>query len=341
MRAVVLKADGLLEPEERDRPSPGAGDCRVRIAAAGVCSSDIDRAFGGGAYHYPLVLGHELAGHVQGHPGLPDGAPVTVFPLLPCFSCAPCEAGEYPRCTDYDYLGSRRDGGFAESLCVPAWNVLPLPRGVGLEDGALTEPTAVVCHALQRLQVEPGQRVAVLGAGFLGQLAARMVSGQTVLVGRNRSKLARAAGLDGCEPVEVVDDAALESWCAEREGTFDRVLEAAGSPATFAAATHLAAPGGRVVWMGNIDGDLRLSRGSVSRVLRKELTLVGTWNSSFAGRQDSDWTRALGLMEGGLSPSALVDLELGFDDLGPGLRRMADHKARRQHFPVMKALFRP
>ncbi len=304
MRAVTLTSPGHFALDEHPAPPLAAGLVRVAMRAAGVCSSDIARAHGA-AYHHPLVLGHELAGVVLAHgaevTGAPTlGVPVTIFPLLPCFSCGPCAHEEYARCRDYDYLGSRRDGGFATHVDAPAWNLMPLPDGVSLADGALTEPLAVVVHALGRLGLEPGSAaagpLAILGAGFLGLLAVAVLRvthpGLAVTVlGRHPDKLARAAAL-GAATVGP------DTHADVADASFPLVLEAAGAPATFAASVRLAAPGGAVVWMGNPSGDVTLPRGLASQVLRKELTVRGTWNSTYRGASPSDWTRALALMAG-------------------------------------------
>ena len=334
MRVVSLQASGRFAVEERALPPLPAGHARVRIGAAGVCSSDVARSHGG-AYHHPLVLGHELAGVVEdgGETGVAPGTRVTIFPLLPCFSCDSCAEEEYARCRDYDYFGSRRDGGFGTHLDVPTWNLLPVPDGVSLDDAALTEPLAVVVHALERLGGEG--EVAILGAGFLGLLAAQILHrrGRPVtLLGRHPEKMARALG------ATTVPEPEHDSFVAAHSDAFSCVLEAVGAPATLRRSLALAAPGGTVVWMGNPSADVELPQALVSRVLRKELAVRGTWNSRYRGRAESDWTAALGLMREGVRPSALVTRRVDLDGVGPLLGRLHEHKAGRVHAPELKAL---
>ena len=178
MRSVVLVENGRFTIEHRPDSEPALDECLIRIHAAGICSSDVPRAFNRGAYSYPLVMGHELAGIVEKcgssvstfHPG----DRVTVFPLLPCFQCDACAREAYAQCRNYGYYGSRRDGGFAERLAVKTWNLLKVPDTVSLDDAALTEPTAVVVHALGRLGLLDGAaagELCILGSGFLGLIA--------------------------------------------------------------------------------------------------------------------------------------------------------------------------
>jgi len=328
VRVVSLQAPGLLVVEERPTSPLSPAHTRVTMKAAGVCSSDIPRSHGG-AYGYPLVLGHELAGVVsevgQGAEGPAKGTLVTVFPLLPCFSCTSCRGEEYARCSDYDYLGSRRDGGFATFVDAPHWNLLPVPPGVSARDAALTEPLAVVVHALDRLGLMPRsptpKGLAILGCGFLGLLAMAVLRKthpnlHVTVLGRHPGKLARAEALGA----RVVLEAHHEELLATE--SFPRVLEAAGAPATFANSLALACPGGRVVWMGNPSGDVTLPQALASQVLRKELTVCGTWNSRYRGREPSDWTIALDLMAGGVRPSAFVTAAVGLEGTPRLLKRL-------------------
>jgi len=248
---------------------------------------------------------------------------------------------EFARCRDYDYLGSRSDGGFAEFVDAPAWNLLPLPTSVSLDDGALTEPLAVVVHALDRLQVQAHQPLAILGSGFLGLLAVAVLRAAhpqlpITVLGRHPAKLRRAEEL-GATCVPAPEHAAfLESHAAR----FPQVLEAAGAPATFTGALQLAAPGGRVVWMGNPSSDVTLPQALASQVLRKELNLCGTWNSRYRGAAPSDWTAALAHMAGGLRPSGFVTSRVDLDGLPGLLGRLHAHKQGDASFPDLKSLVR-
>ncbi len=352
MKAALLMADARIEIAEMALAPLAADECTVRIGAAGVCSSDVARAFAGGAYFYPLVMGHELAGEVVAcgdsvPVDLGPGQAVTVFPLLPCFTCEACALGRYAQCRSYDYYGSRRHGGFAEFLNVKAWNLLPLPDGVGIVDGALTEPVSVVVHALDRLGVliAPTGPLLVLGAGFLGLLAVKVLRQcrpdlAVTVVDRNPAKLALAAA-DGAATEVLGDEAEWQAFVESNRATFPAVLEAAGVPATFRHALDLCRHGGRVVWMGNVSGDVSLPQALVSQVLRKEIDILGTWNSSYRGRAESDWTRALALMAQGLAPSGLVDVVVGLEELAPLLADLDAHKRRRIHRPRLKAMVRP
>ena len=237
MKTVVLAANGDMRVEQRPIPHPASDECLVRIHFAGVCSSDIARGFGNGAYHYPIVMGHEASGTItevgSSVAHFSRGERVVVFPLLPCFACDSCARLSYAQCKKYDYYGSRRDGAFSEFLCVKAWNLMPVPDGVSLRDAAMTEPTAVVIHALMMLLGgECKGELLVLGCGFLGLLAVESLrilapDMRVTVADRNAFKLALAKRFD-VTTVLISDDDAAEAYVRTKEASFPFVLEAAG-----------------------------------------------------------------------------------------------------------------
>ena len=169
MKACVLHAIGDLRTEEVTVPVPGPGWVLVKVAACGVCGSDIPRVFEKGTYRFPLIPGHEFAGVVdavgEGVDAARIGQRAAVFPLVPCMRCAMCAVGAYAQCADYDYLGSRCDGAFAEYVVAPEWNLVPVPDGLSLEEAAMCEPAAVAAHALRQAKIDLGATVAIFGAG--------------------------------------------------------------------------------------------------------------------------------------------------------------------------------
>ena len=147
MKAYVLQNVGDIRLKEAEEPVPGDGEVVVKVRACGICGSDIPRIFQSGAHRMPLIPGHEFSGEVVGCGKGADARllykRVGVFPLIPCRECAACRKGIYELCRNYSYLGSRRNGGFAEYVCVPAENVMELPENVSFESAAMLEPIAV------------------------------------------------------------------------------------------------------------------------------------------------------------------------------------------------------
>jgi L-iditol 2-dehydrogenase len=314
MKALVLESNARLA--FRDVPAPARPDpgwALVRIQAAGVCGSDLHRAFEGGAYHTPLIMGHEMAGVIEepaAAGALARGAQVVVFPLLPCRRCGACQTGDYAQCTDYDYFGSRRHGGFAEYLHVPQSNLLAVPDRVELLHASLTEPCAVALHGVDRLRVQPGDSACVFGGGPVGNLVAQWLGLRgcrpvfVVDIDREKLELARQMGF---EPVDASSADPVAEVLARTGGEgADRVVEAVGLPRTFLQATQAAARFGQVVFLGNIRGQFSVGEKDFSSILRRELTILGTWNSRFAPVEHNDWTTVLDFMGRGIRIAELV-----------------------------------
>ena len=319
MKAYVLHGIGDLRYEDCPVPEIPLGWARVRVLAAGICSSDIPRIFEKGTYHFPTIPGHEFSGRVEKVAGEADmqwvGKRVGIFPLIPCKKCPSCQKGQYETCSNYDYIGSRRDGGFAEYVAVPVWNLIELPDAVSDMQGALLEPAAVALHAVRRAQIFPGASVCVVGTGAIGLLAGQWAkilgAGQVTIKGRSEGKR------------QIVQQCGLE-YGAHAGEEFDCVIEAVGSAQALEESLLLTAPGGRLVLMGNPDGPRTLSQDLYWRILRKQLTLTGTWNSSY-GSKDSDWEETVQAMANSrLETDGIVTHLLNREELPEGLGIMRD-----------------
>jgi len=335
MKAFSLHAVGDLRLVEMPVPQPKSGEALVRIMASGVCGSDIPRIYKKGTYSFPTVLGHEFAGIVEGVGPDTDrswvGRRAAVFPMLPCRCCPYCEVGQYELCANYDYFGSRRDGGFAEFLAVPLWNLVPLPEGLGYEQAAMCEPCAVSIHALRRAGVNIGESVCVFGAGPIGLMVASWArawgAGRVILADIDREKIAFA---DDCGFEHVLDTSSgdvREQVMALTGGRgADVCIEGAGVAPTAALCLECAAPGGRVVLMGNPAGDMLLPQKAYWEILRRQLTVTGTWNSSYSGSQN-DWTLSIEAMaSGALDVSRFITHRVNLEDCAGAIEMMRDRK---------------
>jgi len=338
MNAVVLTSNGHLELQERPIPVPQKGEYLIRCRRVGICSSDIFRGFAGGAYHYPLVMGHEISGVIvdQG----PDtthfskGQDIVVFPLIPCGQCDACHDQQWVHCLNYDYYGSRRDGGFQEFLVVKEWNLLPVPQTMAQNPyTGLCEPVAVCLHAVNMLPPKKNMEIAVLGAGFLGMILAMLLQEQShdvTLFDRNAFKLEmmRNLGFKGVPLASV----------HQYEKQFDAVIEACGAAITFQASLMIAAARGTVIWLGNAQESLTLDKSQISSVLRKELQVRGTWNSNYQGGNRDDWADALSLIETASWLPSLISREIALSQLPVTLGDMYKLKQYPEPHHILKVL---
>jgi 2-desacetyl-2-hydroxyethyl bacteriochlorophyllide A dehydrogenase len=174
-------------------PAPDGPGTRVRVRSAGICGSDLEMVRTGLAAG---TLGHEIAGVLD------DGTEVAIHPFVPCGTCAQCAAGRFNLCRDATatMLGVFTDGGMAEEIVVPEACIVPLAPGIAVADASLVEPLAVSLHACNRVGIQPGMRVGVIGAGTIGLLSAavaRHLGADVAITARHdaQQRAAEALGL--------------------------------------------------------------------------------------------------------------------------------------------------
>jgi L-iditol 2-dehydrogenase/galactitol-1-phosphate 5-dehydrogenase len=334
MKAMVLESQGQLT--YKDVPEPlrvGSRPVLLRIAAVGVCGSDLLRYAKGTAYHYPLILGHEFSAVVEEAPAdsrFSSGDRVAVFPLIPD-PCDPfSQIGEYAVSSGYDYYGSRRDGAFAEWLWVPEENLLPVPPGVPLIHAAAVEPAAVSLHAMLKFKLPANASALVIGGGPIGAFAAQWLRilgcSRVIVADIDPRKLAVLQGLG----FEIIDAAQQDTVKAAKELTggrgVDCAVEASGLPVTMIQTIEAAAVFGQVMLLGDHHHDVTLSGPLISSMLRRELVVYGTWNSKITPAGKSDWDMVLSHMRRDFQVAPLIS-HIATLDQGPQV--FADMAARR------------
>ena len=246
MRAAVMGEGGTFVIETVPDPSPGPGEVVVRVAASGVCGSDLKaRPF----MPAGTIMGHELAGEVVAvgtGANVPLGTPVAALPAAGCGTCAWCNGGNVAHCADVKYVGMNLPGGFAEHVVVPAAHAFPLGAGTSGELGALVEPFAVGLHGAVSAGVGPGDHVLVVGAGTVGltmvawsrQLGAERITAVDPSAGRRDL----AVALGATDVLAALTDAAPASY--------DVVAECVGKGTLLNGCALATKPLGRVVILG-------------------------------------------------------------------------------------------
>ncbi len=334
MKALILRSNTELMYGEMDHPEkPEGRSCLIRVFAAGICGSDIHRAFAHGAYQYPLIMGHEFSGTIEEVPqgsSFHAGQGVVVFPLIPCMACRACQTGDYAQCIDYDYFGSRRNGGFAEYVWVPEQNLFPVPEHIDLLHAAMTEPCAVSLHGIRKLRVSGGESAVIFGGGSIGNMSAQWLKilgcGFVIIVDIDPLKL-RIAEKMGFETIHAADVNPIEAVLDMTDGRgADLVVEACGLPLTYGQAIESAAHFARVLFLGTLNRDMALTPEHVSAILRRELELYGTWNSRMVPRGRDDWSTVLRFLDRELQVAPLISHTLSLEE-GPAVfARMVEGK---------------
>ena len=263
MHAGVYREKGIVRVEEVPVPEVREGEVLIKVAACGICGTDIKKIF----YAYvppPQILGHELAGTVVAvGPGVSKWKPgdrVMSFHHIPCRECFYCERRLFSQCRQYKTTGltagfTPNGGGFAEYVKAMPWvanhGIIALPDNVSFEEATFLEPINTIVKAVQKARVTAGETVLVAGCGPIGLqllmvaslLGAHLYTSDPMVVRRTKSLL-----LGAVESFDPTDGKLVEEVKARTEGRgADAVLVAVAHPAVVAEALAAARPGGRVL----------------------------------------------------------------------------------------------
>jgi L-iditol 2-dehydrogenase len=314
VKVVRLHGPGDVRVGDERPPTPGPGEELVRVAAVGICGSDLhwyaESSIGEVALERPLVLGHEAAGVVVSGPRA--GMRVAIDPSVPCGRCDTCQRGLGHLCPEVRFLGhGTNDGTLRELLAWPATNLVPLPDAIDDVGGAMLEPLGVALHAVRLSRLRPGDRVGVFGAGPIGLLLIDLVlaagAAQVVATDRLEHRVA-AARVHGAVAEVVRGGEERTALLAATDGQWlDASIEIAGDDDAIATAITLTKPAGTVVIAGIGTGATSAIPAAVARRKGLDLRLSRRMNRVYPG--------AIALVAGGrLDPTAVVSHHFALDD---------------------------
>ena len=277
-RAARWRGPGLLGLD-RNVPanSSTAGDPLVRIAASGVCGTDLEILSGRIPVSEGRIMGHEGAGLVveprDASNVLEEGTPIVIDPVLACGKCRSCKRGLPNLCEHGGLLGRDADGLFADWTTVPARNCHLLPDTLSVNDAPALQVLATVARAQDMVSVEADQTAAVVGLGFTGQLHAQILAyrGANVLGVTRTEEKRRIASELACSWTVIPDDAVAATG---ESGPVDVVVECSGTIAGLTTSIDIVRPGGTILLYGVLTGtgdDLPLYD-----LYYKEITVLGT-----------------------------------------------------------------
>lgn len=326
MKAWRLHKIGDFRLDEVERPIPKGEEILLKVEACGICGSDLPRVYQLGTKRYPLTTGHEFAGEVVAVGENADsdliGKKAAVYPLIPCGKCQSCRIGNYAQCSDYGYLGSRNDGGFAEYCLVPnAWHlVISDHDDFDCEALCMAEPASVALHAVRKGNVSGAKTVVIFGAGPIGIMVARwckIFGANVVLVDIDDEKVAFGKAR-GFQVINSVSQDCIEAVRQFTDGRMaDVVIEGTGTAPALNHAVNCLKPHGTIVMLGNPNKDVTLKMENHSQILRKELSIIGVWNHVYNDLPLNEWRYTVKMMdEGILTVTDLITHRAGIDDLG-------------------------
>ncbi len=287
-RNVTLRTDLTV-------PDPAAGEARLRVRYAGICSTD--HGLIRGMYPFTGIPGHEFVGTVEDGPEEWAGRRVVGVISASCLECAACRAGRTGHCPRRTVLGIQdRNGTFAEFAALPVVNLHAVPDSLASETAVFVEPLAAALEILEQVHVRPSDCVLLVGPGKLGQLVARVLAltpcALTVAARSEHSARRLPDGIATCRPDDVPP------------GAFDVVVECTGAAEGFAVARRAVRPAGTLVLKSTHGHDTPFD---LTMAVVDEITVVGSRCGPFQPAIDL-------LASGRVDPSPLLDGAFPIDD---------------------------
>jgi L-iditol 2-dehydrogenase len=323
MKALLLSEYGRFEMKDLPVPVPGSQEILVRVAACGICGSDVHGYDGSSGRRIPpIVMGHEAAGTVAALgsdvTNLTENERVTFDSTISCGVCVFCSRGEVNLCNNREVLGVscddyRRAGAFAEYVVVPSRIVYRLPPSISFPEAALLEAVAVAVHAVSLAQIVPKSTALVIGAGTIGLLclqALRVAGCSRIFIADiDEGRLALAKALGATAALHSESELAKQVRHLTNGEGADLVVEAVGKNETVGASIEAVRKGGTVVLVGNISPEVTLP---LQKVVTRQIRLQGSCASS------GEYPRSIELMASGaisVKPliTAVAPLEEGPD----------------------------
>jgi D-arabinitol dehydrogenase (NADP+) len=277
MESIVIQRPKQIELIERPKPEPGPGEVLIRVMASGICGTDIHIFNGEYLGAYPVIPGHEFAGVIESTgeqvTRFKTGDRVAVEPNIACDNCVPCLNNRQNFCLNWQAVGVTLPGGMEQYVCVPEKAVFSI-GDLPFEQGAFVEPLSCVVHGVERARLRLADRVALLGAGPIGDLILQMIrlqgAAHVAVLENNpgRAELAHTLGAD-------VVVSRLEDL---QPDTYDVVIDATGVLPLMNKTIDLARHGGTILLFGVPPAGKNLEM-EAFKIFRKGLTLLASYTS--------------------------------------------------------------
>ena len=308
MQAMVVNRWGESSAiETRPDPAPGPGEAVMRVRAAGVGLTLLNMRSGSFGGAVPRIRGHEFGGDIvavgSGVGGVAVGDRCAVYFYLTCGRCRWCRGGRETLCENFGgFVGVHRDGGFAEYVCLPAENFLPIPAGLDYEAAAVAaDAVNTNWHCMrERARINPHDTVLLIGAGggvgIHGVQVARLFGARVIAADVSEEKLALARRWGAADTINVraCADLAAETKRLTGGRGVNAAVDYVGHGATFQAAVDSLATGGRAVVVGAGRGNISIDP---RRLINTEQIITGSRHSTRAELIETMEVMARGLIQ--------------------------------------------
>lgn len=288
MKAALLTDKNNIACREVEEPQPKKNEVKIKVAYCGICGSDVPRVLKGQVHSFPIVLGHEFSGVVQSVGEEVDknliGKKVAGIPLIPCFKCQDCKGGDFSLCKDYSFVGSRKNGAFAEFVCLPKENVMLLDDDADLLTSAFFEPATVAVHGIEIAKPKSGKSALILGCGTIGCLLGQCLFHygiDNIVCAVHKPAQISVAESVGLNKVVATQNDDWEDQAIKFNGGegFDYIFDVATTNETVNSAFRLASNHAKICLIGTPKNDLSFTIKDWELINRKELHIFGSWMS--------------------------------------------------------------
>lgn len=350
MKALNLYGVEDIRYEEAEYPIvKNETDVIIKVKAAGICGSDLSRYKKLGPYIKGMTFGHEFSGEIveigKNVKEVAVGDRVAACPTLVCQSlgkeeCYYCQKSEYARCTSLMVIGSKRPGSYAEFVSLPEKNVLVIPKKVDYESAAMIEPSSVVLHGYYRMDVKAGDSVVIVGCGNIGLLAIKWAKilglSQIIAIDINNQALKAAQEAGATVLINSLETNAMEEVLKFTQGLgANYAIESAGSPITSAQVYSYVKKGGAIVFLGIPYGDIQIERFYFEKIVRNELTVLGSWNAVSAPFPGKEWQTTIDALDSGsLEVKSMISHRLNLSE-GPTIFEEISHNREKHYGKIM------
>ena len=285
MKAVVINKPGEMFIADKPIPEPQAGFARIKVAAAAVCATDLEVIDGNIPANYPLTPGHEWSGVVDSVGSEEDahwiGKRVIGSNDVVCLKCDACRSGNWRYCKEFEEIGFKRDGAYAEYVLVPTYGLCELPDNVPFENAALCEPLGVALGTMEKANAKFGQTLMIMGAGSIGlcMLAVGKAMGmrKIVVVASSEKRLQIAKEMGAYEVIATSKQDLMKEMQRIHPGGTDVIIDATGIESCIQDCLKLAKKGGMVALAGYGRGKIMQIR--VDDIHVNNLHVVGAGNN--------------------------------------------------------------
>ena len=351
--SAILKSLGKWDYDEISINDPNEDQVIVKISQCGICSTDVIRSMEVGFYNYPIVPGHEIIGKIyklgKKHNKFKEGDKVCVYPLISkCHSddcCAKSESAyglqsNKNLCSTYDFLGSRSHGGYSEYILSPVKNLVKVPSNLSDDVSVFTEPSSVALHAFRMAQKDRKfDSVLISGLGPIGILLAawckKFKISNIIGIDRNKNRFQNFFDV-GCSKIIDTnkDDIQKKIKNFTNNSLSEISFECSGSEELLNISINGLKKGGKIIVLSNQIKDIQLSKETLNKILRQELTITGSWSSIID--PVNEWEESLEFLKNNIDIQKLISHKYDFSSAKEVFSSMYNKK-----FKFSKVVLKP